>query len=140
MNWYQHAHNPQAITSIFSAAPALEKVRLAGADLRPASREAKVFVELLEFPDKPSPRWTGKGFTVAQVQMDFFCVGPLEVSGWETDEIITIEVAENRAGRLSFNAKGAHCRFHFSCASFRIASVSGYNSGRREESEQRVSQ
>src|SRR4051812_40963690 len=69
VNWYEHARNPEAFTSIFSVPPLFPKVRLLGISLSSLTGEATLDIELLEFPDKPSPKWAGKGFTVVQPEI-----------------------------------------------------------------------
>jgi Immunity protein 50 len=126
MHWYEHAHNPEAITSIFSIAPTLEKARLIGLNLCPQNGEATLSIQLLEFPDNPSPRWSGKGFNVVQVQINCFCVGSLEISGWERDDIISIQVERSQDGKLRFVVKSSQCKLNFTFSAFRIVGISGY--------------
>src|SRR5690348_11635775 len=95
MNWYQHAHNPEAITGIFRHPPKLEPVALFSMNCYPSDREATLYVELLDVPDKPSPRWLGKGFDVFHLQLDFFGVRSIEISGWEDADLAAIRIVQS---------------------------------------------
>jgi len=124
MKWYENSHNPQAITSIFTVPPTLEMLRLSSVGISAKNHELTLTADLLEFPTKPPPRWH-KLSDVAQVEVAFFAVSSLEISGWGTDGLISIQIDRNEKGQLTFVAHG-QCLLRFDFAAFRIVGFSDY--------------
>jgi hypothetical protein len=92
MSWYQHLRNPEAILSLYASPPDLEKVRLLEVIFYEDGPTVRLRLNMNSFPDNPPERWVRQGFNTAQVQMSFFGISALEMSGWSTNNIVTVRL------------------------------------------------
>ncbi|HKX27143.1 MAG TPA: Imm50 family immunity protein [Blastocatellia bacterium] len=126
--WYELADNPKAITELYETVPALERLDLHELLLHRDGPRLTLKANLYPFPEIPPDRWVRNGFNRVIIQLDFWGVQSVSISGWSTEIVIDIEIERINSEEISVLAKPREgdSYFSFVCQDFSIARVAGY--------------
>ena len=103
MEWYQLAHNPQAIVQLYTSAPSLRRVELMELVLHRDGSRLHLRGNLTQFPDKPPPRWLRDGVNTVHIQLDFWGLKSLQIVGWSTDNVVDIHIEKREDGQIALS-------------------------------------
>jgi hypothetical protein len=126
MKWHKLADNSQVISQLYDEAPSLHATRLVEVILHQDGPRLELRVDLAQFPDHPPLRWMRDGYNTAQIQLDFFSLDSVQITGWSTENCVDINIEKIEDGRIYMSAKGPTCAINVVCRFFRIAHVRGY--------------
>jgi hypothetical protein len=130
MEWYEFSHNPQAVTQLFSTAPALRKVPLFEVVLHEDGPRLQIRLNLNDFPERPPARWIRAGYNTVQAELWFWTLTSLHIEGWTTNNIVDVHIGNQGDGELSLLIQGESCLIRATCLhSFRIMRLGGYIEG-----------
>jgi hypothetical protein len=126
MEWYELALNPEAISQLYTQPPLLRGVELSEVTLQRDGPTVHLRAILAHPPDRPPARWTGHGYNAAQIQLDFFDLEAIQISGWSTTNLTNIGIERPSQDRIQLRAEGPTCMVNITCRFFRIAHIRGY--------------
>lgn len=126
--WHELAANPKAVDSIFSEPPGLQDVVLAMIKLGSDGPNMRMIVAMTSFPDKPPKRWSayGQDYNSITITIDLHFLKFLSISGWSSENTVSITVERISEDLISFMAKGDNCEIHAQCGSFWIQKIQPY--------------
>ena len=125
MPWYHQCENPQAVESIYSSAPALERWMLREVTLHEDGPRISLRADLPDFPDRPPQRWHPE-FTVAQVTVNLVGVRDLSFVGWSANNEGVFALSREAPGTLRFAFDGGSTHLRGSCIMAQVSKISGY--------------
>jgi hypothetical protein len=123
--WTNFLANPKSLTSIFSTPPSLENIRLLRLHLDENGPTLRLEVDINDYPDTPPPKWKEQGFNQVQLQLSFFPIESINITGWCTDNVGLIEFKSTETG-IAVIADMATLSLRFECESCFCDKVSGY--------------
>jgi hypothetical protein len=126
--WHELADNPKAMSQLYKTVPSLEGLDLHELLLHRDGPRLTLNADLACFPDDPPARWVRDGYNRASIQLDFWGIQSVNISGWSTEMTIDIHIERTNSGEISVMAKSSkgHCNFSAVCQFFRIAHITGY--------------
>jgi hypothetical protein len=125
MSWYHQCQNPQAIDSLYSSTPTLERLELREVVVHEDGPRIDLRGDLSDFPDHPPQRWHSD-FTVAQVTISLFGVSDFSFTGWSKSNHGVFVLSRESPDMLRFTFEGESTRLQGKCSIAQISNVSGY--------------
>lgn len=125
MSWYHQCENPQAVDTLYSSAPTLERWKLREVSVHEDGPRVDLRADLPHFPDFPPERWHSE-FTVAQVTVSLMGVTDFFFTGWaqNNEGVFTLSSESPDKLRFAFESNSAHLRGR--CIMARVSKISGY--------------
>lgn len=126
--WHELAENPKAMAQLYKTVPSLEGLELHELLLHRDGPRLTLKADLACFPDAPPDRWMKDGYSKASIQLDFWGIKSVNISGWSTNTMVDIQIERINNGEISIVAKSCEGQVYFSavCQFFRIAHITGY--------------
>jgi hypothetical protein len=127
MNWLEVVSNPKAIAHLYDAVPPLNNMEVTKLILKSAGPTLTFNMDMPRFADYRPSRWEPE-CNVVSVEIDFFAVENLQLTGFPPMPILDFEI--RKEGRLiAVSASGKNCKIEFTCLDVSIQKVSGYAKG-----------
>lgn len=125
MFWYHQCVNPQAIYTLYSSAPALDRWELREVAILEDGPRLNLRAALPVFPDHPPQRWHSE-FTVAQVTISLMGITDLSVSGWAQNNVGVFTLLRESPDTLRFAFESNSTSLRGRCIIAHISKISGY--------------
>jgi Immunity protein 50 len=125
MSWYHQCVNPQAIDSLYSSAPPLERWELREVSILEDGPRVNLRADLSVFPDHPPQRWHSD-FTVAQITISLIGISDLSVTGWAQNNAGVFTLLRESPDTLRFTFESDSTRLRGRCVIAHISKISGY--------------
>jgi hypothetical protein len=126
--WHELAENPKAMSQLYKTVPSLEGLEPHELLLHRDGPRLTLKADFPCFPDAPPDRWVREGYTKVSIQLDFWGIRSVNISGWSTNMLVNIQIERTNSGEISIVAESCEGQVYFSavCQSFRIAHITGY--------------
>jgi hypothetical protein len=125
MTWLNCIDNPKSILSIYSVPPELDGVQISGLRLHQDGPRLDMAIQLPIFPDKPPAKWHQDCNTVI-VGLDFWGVEDIRIIGWETTNIVTVQMTQLGPNKYLLNATNEKTKISAIYLHARVDGISGY--------------
>jgi hypothetical protein len=124
MNWITLVENPKAITHLYGEVPPLQGTAVKKVSLDRNGPTLKFEMDLPRFADHVPARWE-KGSNTVHIELDFYWISDLKLTGFSTNPIFDFSV-ERRLDGILVSAGDKDSQITFLCQNIYIRQVSGY--------------
>jgi hypothetical protein len=117
-----------AMSQLYKTVPSLEGLELHELLLHRDGPRLTLKANLPCFPDAPPDRWVRQGYNKVSIQLDFWGIQSVNISGWSTNMVVDIQIERINGSEISVaaNSRESQTRFSAVCQFFRIAHITGY--------------
>jgi hypothetical protein len=124
MSWITMVENPKAITYLYDEVPALQDMEVSKVTLDRNGPTLKFDMDFPRFADHVPSRWEKQSNTV-HIEVDFYSVSDLKLSGFSTTPVFDFELSQTQDGIL-VTAGDRNCQISFCCQNIYIRRASGH--------------